>query len=232
MNVRTIFQIALFVVGMNAFAQSRSVRLSFLPPPLEGTVSLGIYNASGQLVRVLQQEANFDEFNIGADALNTKWDGKDDDGVEVPPGKYSARGFLIAPPKIDEIADVPSPTPAATPQISPEASPTVSVSPTPTATPLPESIAVRLIANPLNNNDRPVVKLAVGFDDENAFVKTADGLPVITIAPATDIKRGWIVARPDKSLDVFLDNGTAVRQFHLSGAAKMMAFDAGEFQLK
>jgi len=78
----------------------RSVRISFVPPPLEGKISLGIYDQSGRLVRVLHQEADFDEFTIGTDALTTKWDGKDDDEHDLPAGKYSARGFLVAPMKI------------------------------------------------------------------------------------------------------------------------------------
>ena len=64
----------------------RPVRISFLPPPIEGTVSLGIYNGDGKLVRILHQQASLDEFTIGADALLTTWDGKDDDGNDLPGG--------------------------------------------------------------------------------------------------------------------------------------------------
>src|SRR5690349_21273526 len=46
-----------------------NVRISFIPPPLEGTISLGIYDKSGNLVRVLHQQANLTDFTIGADAL-------------------------------------------------------------------------------------------------------------------------------------------------------------------
>jgi hypothetical protein len=73
----------------------RSVRISFLPPPLDGTISLGIYDAQGKLVRVLHREADINEFDIGTDALSTTWDGKDDAGENAPPGKYSAHGFVV-----------------------------------------------------------------------------------------------------------------------------------------
>src|ERR1700746_667630 len=43
----------------------RSVRISFVPPPIEGTISLGIYDNTGKLVRVLHQEAKLNEFAIG-----------------------------------------------------------------------------------------------------------------------------------------------------------------------
>ena len=79
---------------------ARTVRISFVPPPLEGKISLGVYNEWSQLVRVLHQEADFDEFAIGADALSTKWDGKDDYDYDLPAGKYAARGFQVAPMKI------------------------------------------------------------------------------------------------------------------------------------
>ncbi len=73
----------------------RSVRISFLPPPLEGTISLGIYDGSGKLVRVLNRESDLEEFEIGDDALSTTWDGKDDSDQPLPAGKYHARGYVV-----------------------------------------------------------------------------------------------------------------------------------------
>ena len=81
----------------------RSVRITFLPPPLDGTISLGIYDAKGKLVRVLHREADINEFNIGTDALSTTWDGKDDAGENVPAGKYSAHGFVVGDLKIEGV---------------------------------------------------------------------------------------------------------------------------------
>jgi hypothetical protein len=82
---------------------ARSVRISFLPPPLDGTISLGIYDAKGKLVRVLHREADINEFNIGTDALSTSWDGKDDAGGSAPAGKYSAHGFVVGDLKIEGV---------------------------------------------------------------------------------------------------------------------------------
>src|SRR5437588_12314622 len=83
--------------------EARSVRISFLPPPLDGTISLGVYDAKGKLVRVLHREADINEFTIGSDALSTTWDGKDDAGENVPPGKYSAHGFVVGDLKIEGV---------------------------------------------------------------------------------------------------------------------------------
>src|SRR5207247_2581341 len=82
---------------------TRSVRISFIPPPLEGTISLGIYDKNGKLVRVLHQEAELSEFAIGPDALVTQWDGKNDDEEDLPAGKYRARGYLVGSLKIEDL---------------------------------------------------------------------------------------------------------------------------------
>src|ERR1700704_6086874 len=58
---------ALLVIGPLAAQESpspspsapvRNIRVSFVPPPLDGTISLGIYDGTGKLVRVLFREAD------------------------------------------------------------------------------------------------------------------------------------------------------------------------------
>jgi hypothetical protein len=81
----------------------RSIRVTFVPPPLDGTITLGVFDAKGKLVRVLFREADINEFDIGNDSLSTTWDGKDDAGENVPPGKYSAHGFVVGDLKIEGV---------------------------------------------------------------------------------------------------------------------------------
>src|ERR1043165_5511116 len=57
---------------------SRSVRISFVPPPMEGTISLGIFDTNKKLVRVLHRGARIDDFKIDESSLTTSWDGKND----------------------------------------------------------------------------------------------------------------------------------------------------------
>jgi len=186
----------------------RIVRISFVPPPLDGKISLGIYDQSGRLVRVLHQEADFDEFTIGADALSTKWDGKDDEEHDLPGGKYSARGFLVAPMKIG----------AETANASSSAV---------------TSVHIKLVANPLENNERPTIDMTAVFDDDDVLLETTDGLPLITIGKRGDANSVSVGAGRDaKSIVVFLSNGTNTRQVEVSGLSKMMAFDCGRFELK
>jgi hypothetical protein len=70
---------------------------------MEGTISLGIYNTDGKLVRVLHREDALSEFTAGHDALETDWDGTDDDGKSLPAGKYHARGFVVGDLKVEGV---------------------------------------------------------------------------------------------------------------------------------
>ncbi len=82
---------------------ARDVRISFVPPPIEGTISLGVYDKSGKLVRVLHRESDTDDFTIGHDALITEWDGKSDAGEDLPAGKYAAHGYMVGALKIEGV---------------------------------------------------------------------------------------------------------------------------------
>jgi hypothetical protein len=63
---------------------------------MPGTLSLGIYDPAGKLVRTLKSEATPDkDFTVGLNGLSTPWDGKDDAGQPAPAGKYLARGFCV-----------------------------------------------------------------------------------------------------------------------------------------
>ena len=84
-------------------APRQTVLLRFALPPLEGTISLGIYDRSGKLVRVLHREDAISEFTAGNDALETSWDGNDDDGKPLPNGKYSARGYVVGDLKVEGV---------------------------------------------------------------------------------------------------------------------------------
>ena len=101
------------------------------------------------------------------------------------------------------------------------------------ASPGISSVHVRLVANPLENNERPTIDITAGFDDDDAYLQTTDGLPLITIAKRGDATSIWLVAgRDPKSVIVFLSNGTNTVQIEVNGLSKMMAFDCGRFELK
>jgi len=190
---------------------AKSVRVSFVPPPLEGRISLGIYDGQGKLVRVLHQEADLNEFKIGADALVTQWDGKNDNGEDLPAGKYHASGYLVGPLKVEDLSQG--------------------------ATSLPEnisnaSIKVKLMPNPLANDERAVVELVAGFDGDGSYLKTRDNLPLLTVSESPNLIRVLIMKKGDRSVDIWQDDGAGFHQFRVSNVDRMMAFDCGEFELK
>jgi len=68
---------------------------TFAVPDYESRISLGIHNAEGRLVRRLAEMQPESEFVVGLNGLIAYWDGKDDAGNEVPPGKYEVSGFSV-----------------------------------------------------------------------------------------------------------------------------------------
>jgi hypothetical protein len=189
---------------------ARSARISFVPPPLEGKISLGIYDAQGKLVRVLYREADLNEFTIGADALATQWDGKSDNGEDLPVGRYHARGYLIGALKVEDLS-----RPATPPESNSDA-----------------RVKVKLMPNPLANDTRTLVALSAGFDNNGSYLKTNDGLPLFTISKSPNVSRVSIVKEGDKSVDTWQTDGSTFQQFRISNVDQMMAFDCGDFELK
>jgi hypothetical protein len=189
---------------------ARTVRISFVPPPLEGTISLGIYDRNARLVRVLHQEANLNEFTIGADALVTQWDGKNDDDEDLPAGKYRARGYLVGFLKVEDLG----PVAESPPQNS------------------PASVRVKLMPNPLANDQRSIIAVAAGFDSDGSSLKTADGLPLFTVSESPNLTRVLVFKAGEKSIQIWQDDGAGFHRFRISNVDKMMAFDCGEFELK
>jgi|GEM_PF-322685 len=84
-------------------AAAADIKIEFVPPPMEGTISLGIYDVAGKRVRTLHHEADTDEFKVALNGLVTHWDGKDDAGAPCPPGQYHARGYSVGDLKLDGI---------------------------------------------------------------------------------------------------------------------------------
>jgi hypothetical protein len=179
---------------------------------MEGTISLGIFDANKKLVHVLHREAKLDNFTIEETSLTTTWDGKNDAGEDLPPGKYHARGYLVGHLKIEEVS------PAASPPPPEDAS--------------SDHISVKLVVNPLLSDVRNVVDLGVGFDSNGSFLRTMDNLPLCTVSATPNLTRVLIAKNSEKSADVWQAENATTKQFHVSNIDKMMAFDCGDFELK
>ena len=195
--------VAVFVFAISGMAGE--VKISFLPPPLEGTISLGIYDRDGKLVRVLRREAELAEFEVAPDALRTTWDGRNDSGVQVPPGKYSAHGFAVGDLHVEQVTGSGSET---------------------------NKASVKLVANPLSGAKRETVDLVAGLDEDGSFLQTTDGLPLFTVDEEQDIISVSLAQRGDKSLELCQNDGDTTDCFTITGIDQMMMFDAGDFELK
>lgn len=75
--------------------KGQPVRITFLPPPLDGTLSLAVFDRSGKRVRALHSEVTNSELTASLNGFSTTWDGRDDSGQSVPPGKYRVRGLAV-----------------------------------------------------------------------------------------------------------------------------------------
>lgn len=192
-----------------AASTARNVPLRFVPPPMDGTISLGIFDSDDKLVRVLHREAKIDKFTIDENALKTTWDGKNDAGGDLPSGKYRARGYMVAKLKVEDVGKVESPPDDAA-----------------------DHVSVKLVTNPLVSDTRSVLDLAVGFDGEGSFLKTLDGLPLATVNEAPNLTRASIEKDGEKAADVWQGDGSSVEHLHVSNIEKMMAFDCGFFELR
>ena len=162
-------------------------------------------------MRVLHQEAKLNEFAIGADALVTQWDGKNDDEEDLPAGKYRARGYLVGSLKIEDLGQ------SSGLAIENDAS---------------RNVKVRLVPNPLRNDRRSIVDIGVGFDSDGSYLKMNDDLPLVTVSEMPNLIRAGITRKSENAVDIWQDDGTTVRQFRISNLDQMMAFDCGEFELK
>jgi hypothetical protein len=188
---------------------ARRVALHFVPPPMEGTISLGIFDSNDKLVRVLHREAKIDNFAIEENSLSTTWDGKNNAGEDLPAGKYRARGYMVAQFKADDLGTGSMPPSDAT-----------------------DHVSIKLVMNPLVSDTRSVVDVVAGFDAASDFLKTTDGLPLFTVSQTPNLTRVSIRKNGEKSVDVWQEDGSTVKQFRLSNVDKMMAFDCGFFELK
>ena len=188
---------------------SRNVQLRFVPPPMEGTISLGIFDSSDKLVRVLHRESKVENFTIDENSLKTTWDGKNDAGEDLPTGKYRARGYAVGRLKVDDLGKVEAPPNGAA-----------------------DHVSVKLVTNPLVSDTRSVVDLTVGFDGKGSFLKTMDGLPLATVNEAPNLARVSVEKEGEKAANIWQDDGSSIEHVRVSNIDKMMAFDCGFFELK
>lgn len=91
-------KISLFVLILalsSGVLSAANEEFSFALPEFEGRISLGIFDATGKLVRSLFVEAEEEDFQKGLNGLIAEWDGHNEAGQPVTAGVYAVRGFLV-----------------------------------------------------------------------------------------------------------------------------------------
>ena len=87
--------IGFFLVVLLALSPLRAGEEIEFAVPDDGRITLGVFDGSGKLVRVLHRLAKEEEFRAGDNGLITTWDGNNDAGERVAAGHYSVRGYLV-----------------------------------------------------------------------------------------------------------------------------------------
>lgn len=82
-------------VGWRPVSGHDDGHLFFAVPVLEGTISLGVYDEDGALVRVLYSDVEVADFHKGLDGLMARWDELDEEDNPVPPGLYHVKGYVV-----------------------------------------------------------------------------------------------------------------------------------------
>ncbi len=92
MRARSFF--FLLCCALAAASARAEIEVGFAVPD-EGRVTLGVFDTSGHLVRVLHSLSAQEDFRTGLNGLITAWDGTNDAGDPLPSGRYHIRGYLI-----------------------------------------------------------------------------------------------------------------------------------------
>lgn len=85
-------------------AQEKGTRITFLPPPIEGHITLGLFDPAGKLAHVLKKNATEADFTVGLNGFITHWDGTNGAGTPLPAATYQARGFSVGDVEVEGVA--------------------------------------------------------------------------------------------------------------------------------
>ena len=90
---------------------------------------------------------------------------------------------------------------------------------------------VRLQANPLLREEAGTVQVGIAVDGTGSFLRTVDGLALCTVAETPRLRWAILGRTPGgKSWTAFQSDGLVVEEFRIDLLARMMAFDAGEYE--
>ncbi len=98
---RFVYVALLLLSGLPAQAREplppdlNRVTAELAAPPIEGTVSIGVFDKTGKCVRVLYKNTVQDRIPAALNGYLVTWDGKNDAGMLVEKGEYEIRGVTV-----------------------------------------------------------------------------------------------------------------------------------------
>ena len=98
MNRFFVFFLNLLIALISLSAKDQEIIFAV---PDSGLITLGVFDHSGKLVRLLHDLDGEDAFRIGLNGYATSWDGLNDAGEKLPPGHYHIRGYLVGDVKVE-----------------------------------------------------------------------------------------------------------------------------------
>lgn len=82
-------------IAVPCAAAAQPQKFSIAVPDDDGLISLGVFDAKGKLVRVLEVLTPMENLTVGLNGLIMEWDGRDQSGKPAAPGKFFIRGWFI-----------------------------------------------------------------------------------------------------------------------------------------
>ena len=77
------------------------ISVELASPPLDGTVSIGVFNATNQCVRVLFKSEDQEKIPAALNGFSIVWDGKTDSGKSAIQGQYEIRGVTVGDVRVE-----------------------------------------------------------------------------------------------------------------------------------
>lgn len=199
-------------------------------PELEGPVTMGIFSQSGERVRLLYRDAAVDSIPAGLNGLIMTWDGKNDQGQDVPAGIYKARGIVHGPLGFSvlpqqELATIPYGSKPQDSPLFPERPPFRK-----------NSITLRAAKDELLES-RPLLSIEAGLEGNDCVI-SAEGLPLLSIyvqsgrtdpPPVIGLTHG--ASAGSARLRVEMPTGSATI-YTISGLDRLVPLNAGTLEVQ
>jgi FlgD Ig-like domain len=222
--VRPLLSALLPVISLSLHAGTPQTFAVALPEQ-EGPVTLAVFSASGEPVRLLHYNAPVDTLQAGLNGLLITWDGRDDSGKDLPSGEYDVRGLVHGPVRTDILPESLSPTYPADP-------PSESFLSLPAAGfPLPsDSIVLKAPKDELQES-RPLVSFRARIDQGRCLVE-ADGMPLVSfvIPPGASLISLTHGESPGSAI-VSLREGGVTMRWRVEGLDRVVPIHPGTLRL-